>query len=337
MSSKFSSIICLSLFVFVVSLFSACANETKKTDYIASLPQKQLFVMDTIATLSLDSEYLSACEDVLTGLSAELSMFEGEGIYKLNLSGEAQFSQRAFMLMLTACAVEDSYPSVNIAGGKVTSLWKMSLSEGKIPSDEEISEALKTASYDNIKLDFENLKVELENGAMIDLGSCAKGFALDICKEELEKTACEYGVVTLGSSTLLYGSKPDSKPFSVAVKSPDGEGIALTFETDRSFVSTSGGYERSVEVNGISYDHIIDMSSGKPTQSDLKSVTVIADNGFISDIAATEIYLGGTEDLLYHIVASDYYVIAIDENNKVYASPDVEKSIKIVDKTYKMD
>lgn len=337
MSSKFSSIICLSLFVFATSLFSGCANESKKTDYIASLPQKQLFVMDTVATLSLDSEYADICEGVLSGLSSELSMFEGEGVYKLNQSGEAQFSQRAFMLMLTACAVEDSYPCVNISGGKLTSLWKESLSDGKIPSDEEISQALETISYDNIKLDFESLKVKLENGAMIDLGSCAKGFALDICKEELEKTACEYGVVTLGSSTLMYGSKPDGEPFSVAVKSPDSDGIALTFEADRDFVSTSGGYERSVEVNGKEYDHIIDMSSGKPVQSDLKSVTVIADNGFISDIAATEIYIGGTKDLLYHIVSSDYYVIAIDENNKVYASPDVEKSIKIVDKTYKMD
>lgn len=336
MSSKFSSIIYLSLFVFISAIFSGCASGSESSDAIASLPQKQLFVMDTLATISVKSEYSQPLEDVLSGLSAELSMFEGEGIYSLNQSGKTKLSQRAFMLILSACASEDNYPNVNISGGKVTSLWKKSLADGKIPDENEILSALETVSYQNIELDVKNTTVEVKNGAMIDLGSCAKGFALDICKEELLKTTCEYGIVTLGSSTLLYGSKPDGEPFSVAVKSPDGEGVALTFETDMDFISTSGGYERSVTVDGKAYDHIIDFSDGYPVKTDLKSVTVIAENGFISDIAATEIYIGGTENLIRHIASDEYYVIAIDNDNNIYASPDVEKSIKIVDKTYKM-
>ena len=67
---------------------------------------------------------------------------------------------------------------------------------------------------------------------------------MDLCKKHDPENA----IISLGSSTLLYSSEK-SKSFNVAIKA-DRESIAGTAETQKSFVSTSGDYERFTEIDG---------------------------------------------------------------------------------------
>ena len=92
--------------------------------------------------------------------------------------------------------------------------------------------ALSAVGYGNIKLS--GSECVLENGTQIDVGCDGKGFALDEVKKLLDSEKADCAVVSFGSSTLLYGQKPDKTDFKVAVTDPfDNDNTCLSF--------TSGG------------------------------------------------------------------------------------------------
>ena len=86
---------------------------------------------------------------------------------------------------------------------------------------------------------------------------------------------------------MIYGKKPDGKPWKIGIRDPRGEEGeymgSLTFackEGGRINVSTSGDYEKYFEEDGVRYHHILDPATGAPAESDLISVTfeLSADN-----------------------------------------------------------
>lgn len=333
MSAKKFSIYLLSLFVllfFTAFCLISCSSDGGKAY------EKTIFVMDSIATLRADEKYVKPLEEILKSLSDELSMLDESDISRLNEQGEGTLSQNAFGLVTAVAELSDKCQNVDISCGALSYLWKTSLERGAAPDDEEIAEAMAKCGADKLTVDPNELSVTLKGGAMLDFGACAKGYALDLCYASLEEQGAEYALLTLGSSTLLYGEKPDSKPFSVGVRDPLGEGLALVFETAQAFVSTSGGYERGIETDGVFYDHILDLKTGRPVETDLLSVTVICDNGTLSDLMATEIYITGVEGLSAHLLSEEYMVIAIARDKTVYASEGIKDKITIKNSNYRL-
>lgn len=219
---------------------------------------------------------------------------------------------------------------VNISCGAVTELWGISTDKPRVPEKSEIEKALgticKTDYYDG------DLK-QFPDGTRLDFGSVAKGYACDeIFKElEAEKNSCE--IVSLGSSTLLYGQKPDGSQFAAAVKNPDKPSEYMgIIRTDSAFISTSGGYERYFECDGVKYEHIIDVGTGCPVETDLKSVTVIVpteieNGGIMSDFLSTAIYCGGKDEIDKYAKCAEndgFALVAQDKDGNVYVGGNVD-------------
>lgn len=200
---------------------------------------------------------------------------------------------------------------VSMTCGALTSLWGISDGDYHIPDEDEIRSALRTVSDDGT----------LADGTWLDFGAAAKGYACDEAYAMLTGTETEYAVISLGSSTLLYGQKPDGK-FRAGITHPDGDGYLGIIETDAAFVSTSGGYERYFEADGQRFSHILDLETGRPAETDLVSVTVIvpasAENGgFLSDWLSTMIYIGGTAELDRWLAYEEFSVVAADETGSI--------------------
>ena len=209
---------------------------------------------------------------------------------------------------------------INITCGALTGLWGISTDSPAVPEQEDILQALELMTGTDYPVSI----ADLPEGVKLDFGAVAKGYALDRISELLPGT--DYAVISLSSSTLLYGSKPDGEKFRTGITNPEtGSGYLGIIESDGAFISTSGGYERYFEAEGKKYSHILDTRTGYPAETDLVSVTVIvpADTpwgGIKSDFLSTLIYIEGSDSLEKWLACDDIQIVAADGSGSVYTN-----------------
>lgn len=286
-------------------------------------PQKnsaEFYAFDTYCGVTLygSEKELSSLKGLMEDMSGELQSVYGTDAN--TLTGE----------YIADCAKLSSELSkgigggINVTCGALTELWGISTDTPSVPPQKDIDKALET-----LRGDFDSLS-ELPDGTRLDLGASAKGYACDRAAELLKDAEISCAVVSLGSSTLLYGEKPEGGAFKAAVKNPDDPSEYLgIIETSAAFISTSGGYERYFEQDGVKYGHILSAETGYPVETDLTSVTVIVpygteNGGILSDMLATAVYSGGTAELERYMNTENCFIIAADENRKVYVSTGVD-------------
>lgn len=295
----------------------------------------KIFAMDTAVTVTADKNNINTYIDVIKGLDKKLSAYdENSEISKLNREGSGEVSEDTAKLLIKAKEMSAVYPQVDIASGNLIRLWNINGDEPRVPHEAEIKKAELTVGSENLEINGSTVK--LKNGATLDLGSCAKGYALDVVYDKLKENKEEYAVVSFGSSGLLFGKKPDGQEFNTEILDPDDKNSGvLSFKTGQCFISTSGGYERYFEADGKKYCHIIDLNTGSPVETDLTSVTVISKtSGTESDFMSTCIFMGGTEKINEYLKNEDFEVIALDNKKNIFCSESIKDKIEIKDKDY---
>ena len=308
------------VFVFCLML-CACSNSA------APKPQtKEMFAFDTNDSNTNYDSSDDGTQELLNALSEEFSE-----TYNKKASEFAGENYPNILECANICRDWDSRfdgifgESINFTCGALTKLWGISGENPHVPDESELSAALSTLTSEDTPFSL------MPEETMLDFGASAKGFACDKVKAQLDSTNADCQIVSLGSSTLLYGQKPDGSKFRAAVKDPLSPSAYLgTITANAAFISTSGGYERYFEENGVKYEHILSPKTGMPVETDLCSVTVIApaeteNGGTYTDLLATAIYSGGTS-VLREFIAQDteFGIVAADKNNNVYVSAGVD-------------
>lgn len=299
------------LIILTAVIFSGCQKNQISTS--------EFFSMDTICSIKSDID-IKETEDIILSCSSSLDMYSGE-LMEFN---EIEETDNAYIYDITekTLSLVSLYgENVDITSGELTSLWGISSGNKTVPSENEIKKAMKTIGYEKISV--KDGIVFKEKETKLDFGAVAKGYACDLVYKNLSEKNCNYAIVSIGSSSLLFGEKPDKTDFKIEIKNPDGNIPLGMIETKECFVSTSGGYERFFEAEGKTYSHILDVKTGYPVKTDIVSVTVICygENGGIkSDFLATDIFIGGTENLEKHLSSDDYKIVVADENKKLYVS-----------------
>ena len=170
----------------------------------------------------------------------------------------------------------------------------------------------------------------------LDLGAVGKGYALDAAYDLLRSdTEITGGVIAVGGSVLVYGEKADGGEFKVGIRDPEGlpEDIlgVITFPsgTKKQCVSTSGGYEKVIEKDGVKYHHIIDPSTLHPAEGGLKSVTVVCGDGLLSDGLSTACFILGEEKAKELLKAYGAEGVLIRSDGSIYSTPGIEKQVEL--------
>ena len=189
-------------------------------------------------------------------------------------------------------------------------LWKFSgdtfgeLDSFVLPTEVEILAKKQVVGLDKAFLiDYENRTVtKLLQGAMLDFGGIAKGYASDMARDIV---SAKKMLINLGGNISAKG-----KEYSIGIANPsrqDREFQTAYFGTTAlgsgKCISTSGDYERyyEVKVDGVAkyYHHIIDPSTGWPADTSGKdgvvSATVISTNGAFADAVATAVVVLGKQ------------------------------------------
>jgi thiamine biosynthesis lipoprotein len=151
---------------------------------------------------------------------------------------------------------------------------------------------------------------------LLDFGAIGKGYACDLIYAYLSGTEAEGAIVSVGGSIVAFGdyNKKGDK-WRIAITHPrDADKYLGVISLDEGFVSTSGDYERYFEENGKRYHHILDATTGYPSESGLISVIVVAKSGIMSDALSTACLLVGEKKAIEILEGAGASAILVDEN-----------------------
>lgn len=325
--------------------------------------ESSFYAMDTHITATAygksRDKALRLAEDRIRELEKRLSVTDpASDIYRLNARETQYVGHDAELMLWSALQMYEKtdglfdptiYPLVRA--------WGFTTDEHRVPPAEEISALLPHDNASRIKYEYTGSSVAadianvlkdgeakgtlviLPDGAELDLGGIAKGFAGEDVARQFEGLNVTGALVNLGGNVQTYGEKPDKSPWRIGLQSPwdttkylgvldvPGGPHAMTA------VVTSGSYQRYfIDENGIKRHHIIDPETGYPAESDLASATVVGPSGTECDAFATALFImgedGAAEYWRTHWAGSAFGIILVTEDGRIRISEDLADRFK---------
>lgn len=295
----------LLLTIFALSL-TACGETAAESE------TRTVYAMDTVMNLTVYGENAAAAlesaeKELHTLDEAVLSRTaEGSELYALNTSNgetvECGADDILPALIETALTISDATDGAfDPTLAPVLDAWGFTKDERCVPSADELKELLSHTGCGKVALEktADGWTVTLLDGAQLDLGGIAKGYAADLLRAQLEKEGVTSATLDLGGDVFVMGRKTDGSDWRIAVKDPaDTESYLGVVSAADKFIVTSGVYERYFEENGVRYHHILDPKTGCPAESGLVSVTVLCENGAWADALSTACFVLGPDGAL---------------------------------------
>ena len=161
----------------------------------------------------------------------------------------------------------------------------------EIPNISDLKKALQHVGINKVELDYPYIK-KMHPETQIDLNAIAKGFAVDILHNWFLKRGFSNIFVEIGGEIRCSGKNIDEKIWSVGIDMPNkssipGQELFSIINLDNKAIATSGSYRNFRFNNGKTINHTIDPVSGYSVETDIVSVSVIADNCLSADAWAT--------------------------------------------------
>jgi thiamine biosynthesis lipoprotein len=142
-----------------------------------------------------------------------------------------------------------------------------------------------------IKVDPIRRQVTLPSGIKLDFGGIAKGMAVDAALEGLHQNGINSALVNAGGDLAVLGLPAIADQWPVAVP---GREQFWTIPLMSGAIATSGIAHRHWWQGKTLRHHILDPRTGLPAQSDLWSVTVVADRCEQAEVAAKVAFILGS-------------------------------------------
>ena len=301
-------------------LLSGCGGNTScyEAGFFAMDTVMEVRIYDKALGSSLSAEITHEIRDLENCLSVTK---ENSEIAKLNRGESVAISPDVKELLdRTASIHERTSGLLDPTIYPIVKLWGFTAGDNRVPSREEIEQTLALTGMEHLVPDGDTLT--LTDGAQLDFGAAAKGYAAEKCAELLSKNNVS-GILTLGGNIQTVGEKPDGSDWHIGItdpEQPENSLATLSFKGSRAVV-TSGGYQRYFEEDGIRYCHIMDPRTGAPAQSGLSSVTIVAESGLLSDGLSTALYVMGLDAAAdFWRTSDDFEAVFIEDNGQIHVT-----------------
>ncbi len=128
-----------------------------------------------------------------------------------------------------------------------------------------------------VALDPQVRAVTLPPGARLDPGGIGKGLAADLVASELVGAGAAGAMVDVGGDVRVHGAGPEAGAWTVLLEDPDRPGApAASVRLADGGVATSTPRFRQWRMGDTDAHHLIDPASGRPVDTALAGVTVVA-------------------------------------------------------------
>lgn len=201
----------------------------------------------------------------------------------------------------------------------------------KVGSDKVVLSGSSSGQTESTLEEKKMREITLPEGTRIDFGGIAKGYTSARIMDIYKANKVTGGLASLGGNVQVTGHKPDGSSWKVGIEDPaDTSKIMGVLSLDHdAAVITSGGYERYLtDRDGKVYPHILDPDTGKPAETDLKSVTIVSRDGTLADGLSTALYVMGKEKAIaFWKEHSDLFeAILLAEDGKQYVTEGLRDS-----------
>ena len=309
-------------------LCCGCGKAEKKT--------ASFFAMDTLMQLTVyggTDDALAVARDVIEGLDVLLDATDPQSALSQLQNGDA-LPRTILEPLQTAQKIADATDgALDVTLYPLSDAWGFYTKNYRVPSATERRALLQNRGSVLVQ----DGSLVLSDGAKLDLGSVAKGYAADRAAESLRKNGVQGAVLALGGNVQTLGQKPDGSDWRVSVADPlQPDGTVCDLLVGETAVVTSGSYQRSFTENGKTYHHILDPSTGAPAESGLLSVTVVCPDGATADGLSTALFVLGAERgaALWKNGALAFDALWITENRELFVTPGLASRMEQTNETY---
>lgn len=325
MFKRFVALIIASALFFM----SGCSGKSPEMEIV------NFFAMDTVMSIAATGDNAEKALKDCVGRVGELEQLLSVNIGTSDIARINRDNGATAVSEVTATLLERSLKYGKETNGAfdvtilpIVRLWNIKAENPRVPEGNEIAKALEPVDYSQISVTGRAVSLK-KDGAGIDLGGIAKGYAADEIARILRENGIECALFSLGGNVGVLGEKLDGEPWRVGIRDPNGQpnDYVGILELRNTFAVTSGGYERSFEKEGVVYHHIFDPSTGYPSDSGLISVTIIADDSAYADMLSTALYVMGYDEALkFYENHNDFEAVFITDQNEVYCTPGTTES-----------
>lgn len=313
----FAAIVSIALFIIWMAIFSV--QEQKPMN-------KNFFAMNTSISFMIYGDtppnVLDMAEAKVNELEALWSATKDDSeIYTINhADGEpvTVSDETAELLRFALEMGRQTDGALDITIYPVLIAWGFTTGNHHIPSEEVLAEKMQLVGFENVSL--KGNTVYLLPGMQIDFGAVAKGYACDLLREFLHNNGVKSAIISLGGNVCVIGARPDGSDFRISIQHPaNRNSLGILSLSDRC-VSTSEIYERYfVGEDGKEYGHILNPKTGRPMHSDLISVSVVSEEGKLSDALSTALFVKGLDGALnYYQEHEGFDLLLMTENEEIY-------------------
>jgi thiamine biosynthesis lipoprotein len=211
----------------------------------------------------------------------------------------------------------------DISFAAMEKIWRFDGSMTAMPDPAAVRKAVSKVGYRNIIVDTVASTVLLKlPGMKIGFGALGEGYATDRCRDMLQAKGVQAGIVNATGDMSTWGKQINGKPWTVGISDPFRRGeLYAVVPLRTSAVTTSGSYEKYVELNGVRYSHIINPATGYPATG-LSSVTVFGPSAEQANALSTSIMVLGKEAGFALLRGySGYSCVVVSDEGKFSTSP----------------
>ena len=217
--------------------------------------------------------------------------------------------ETASILQYAAVCHEQSDGRFDITSGAWRHVWHPERTT--LPSRRELDACAEKVGWEKVQLSERAVFLPLP-GMELDFGGVVKEYAADAAAMLAGRTGIRHGLVNLGGDIRIVGPQADGRPWPIGIVHPRRPDAAIaTLSLAEGAVTTSGGYERFVEIEGRRYSHLIDSRSGWPVDG-LLSVSVVASQAIVAGSIATVALLQSQADGLDWLERCGAPYLAVD-------------------------
>lgn len=180
--------------------------------------------------------------------------------------------------------------------GVLVNAWgfgKQKISEADLPTDKKIDSLKKYVGFDKVALTEKNLIKKRYTEILFDFNAIAQGYTSDVVANYLSARGIKNYIVEIAGEMYLKGKNTvEDKLWTIGVENPlkplDDRDLVATIQFTNQGLATSGNYRKVwTDSNGRKYVHSINPITGRATQSDVLSATVVAPSTMLADGYAT--------------------------------------------------